>query len=48
MGKKKYPYPRHTALVKVRIGLGWVFLTTFSFSIPKPIKKFPLECSGQK
>jgi len=29
-------------------GLGWVFLITFGFSIPKPIKIYPLECSGQK
>jgi hypothetical protein len=47
-GKKKHPYPNLTALIKTRIGLGWVFLIAFGFNIPKPIKKYPLECGGQK
>jgi hypothetical protein len=37
-GKNKHPYPSHTVLIKARIGLGWVFLITCVFSIPKPIK----------
>ena len=37
-----------TALIKARIGLGQVFLTTSGVSLPEPEGEYPLECFGQK
>ena len=41
------PYPSPTALIKIRIGLGWVFLINSGFSLPEPREEYPLECCGQ-